>query len=68
MTETPIFDEMAAEHPEVITAMTRERWSYAAALARADAAIAARQPKTARKRARKATASPRVSDAREDGA
>jgi hypothetical protein len=46
---TPIFAALAAEHPDVLAAMTRPAWSYADALAAADAAIAARA-KPARKR------------------
>lgn len=45
----PIFTALAAEHPDVLAAMTRPAWSYADALAAADAAIAART-KPARKR------------------
>lgn len=50
--ETPLFDEMAAEHPEAIEAMDREPWTYQDALARVDAAIAAKSKRT-RKRTRK---------------
>lgn len=52
MSETPVFEEMAAAHPEVIEAMEREPWSYQEALARIDAAIAAKSKRT-RKRTRK---------------
>lgn len=38
--DAPIFAELAAAHPEAIAAMTREPWSYDAALKAADEAIA----------------------------
>jgi hypothetical protein len=50
----PIFQALAAEHPDVIAAMTRPAWSYADALAAADAAIAARSKPTRKRKAAKA--------------
>lgn len=44
---TPIFADLLADHPAVAEAMTREPWSYAAALKAADEAIAARSKKKA---------------------
>jgi hypothetical protein len=52
MTDTPTYDALIANHPDVLAAMTRPRWSYAAALAAADKAIAARK-RPAKKTARK---------------
>lgn len=48
---TPIFATLAAEHPDVLAAMTRPAWSYADALAAADAAIAARAKPTRKRKA-----------------
>lgn len=50
---TPLYDHLIAAHPDVAGAMTREPWSYAAALKAADEAIAKRQ-RPAKKAAKRA--------------
>ncbi|HKO27593.1 MAG TPA: hypothetical protein VJU80_09065 [Solirubrobacteraceae bacterium] len=54
MSETPIYDALITEHPDVPAMLARPRWSYAEALKEADAAIIARPIKMPRKRATKA--------------
>jgi hypothetical protein len=49
----PIFKSLTDAHPEVVAAMTRSRWSYAAALKAADEAIAKRK-RPAKKAAKRA--------------
>lgn len=55
-TDTPTYDALAATHPDAVAAMTRPRWSYAAALAAADEAIASRAKSPAKRTAKKAAA------------
>jgi hypothetical protein len=50
---TTIFDDLIAAHPDVAAAMTREPWSYDAALKAADEAIAKRK-RPAKKAAKRA--------------
>ena len=47
-TDTPTFDATLATHPDAVAAMTRPRWSYAAALKAADEAIASQSREEAR--------------------
>jgi hypothetical protein len=53
---TPVYDAMSAKHPDVIEAMLRERWSFAAASHAANEAIAAaKKEATAKGKARRNT-------------
>jgi hypothetical protein len=47
ITDTPTYDALIADRPDVVDAMVRPRWSYAAALKAADQAIAERVKKKA---------------------